>query len=300
MKSMNFLLGVSLLAAVLGCSKVETPENIPDKGEESTTEVYKVVAHRGGYLECGSPANSIASLKYAIGQRCYAAECDIVLTKDNKVVVQHPSRGCYLNGLVSFEHTLAEICSAGTLANGEKIPTLEDYLGVLTSKSLNPLGMKIYIDVKRLVKDSDGDGVYETNLDAGYAINACLKACNIIKSMDAEAYCEFLIPTGTDIFSAVRDKVINDYKISLGWATCTSPDKYGKAFANLSYTKIFGSSTTYGPMDYVNASVPLGIYGTETEAQMDLVLPYYSKMKSITTEYPRLLISKIKKGGYAK
>ena len=243
----KILWSCAVLAVVCGCTKLETP---PNKNQPSGdgTGVYKVVAHRGGYQECARPDCSISSLKYAIMLRCFASECDIVLTGDNDVLVAHPQSGYLVNGLEPFDHTVAEIRAAGTLANGEPVPTLRDFIRVLQDPELNPHGMRLWLDVKRLTKNGE-------EIDVNHSINACYRACEIIKEMKAQSLCEFLIPTGGSIFDVVRDKVIDEYRINLAWMTCTHPDNYGKAWAQLSYDKIFGDNTAYGPMDYISAGV---------------------------------------------
>ncbi len=121
----------------------------------------------------------------------------------------------------------------------------------------------------------------------------------IIKEMKAQSLCEFLIPTGGSIFDVVRDKVIDEYRINLAWMTCTHPDNYGKAWAQLSYDKIFGDNTAYGPMDYISAGVPLSVYNVDDDETMDAVIPYYPKLKAIFTNYPSKLIQKLRAQGYA-
>jgi len=120
-----------------------------------------------------------------------------------------------------------------------------------------------------------------------------------IKEMKAQSLCEFLIPTGGSIFDVVRDKVIDEYRINLAWMTCTHPDNYGKAWAQLSYDKIFGDNTAYGPMDYISAGVPLSVYNVDDDETMDAVIPYYPKLKAIFTNYPSKLIQKLRAQGYA-
>lgn len=282
---------MAVLAVACGCTEIETP---PNKNQTSGggTDIYRVVAHRGGYMECMRPDCSISSLKYAIMLRCFASECDIVLTGDNDVLVAHPQSGYLVNGLEPYNHTVAEIRAKGTLSNGEQIPTLRDFIRVLQDSELNPHGMRLWLDVKRLTKN-------DNEIDVNYSINACLRACEIIKEMNAQNLCEFLIPTGESIFDVVRDKVIDEYQINLAWMTCTSPDRYGKAWAQLSYDKIFGN-TTYGPMDYINAGVPLSVYNVDDEDTMDTVIPYYPKLKAIFTNYPSRLIQKLRAEGYVE
>ena len=293
MRTNGMIIGMLCFASVC-CSKTETPPNRQDGTETGGNTTYKVVAHRGGYLECGRPDCSLSSLKYAIQTGCYASECDIMLTSDNEIIVAHPIDGCYVNGLLPYESTLAEIRANGTLANGEQIPSLNEFLELIQDPAQNPRQMKIWLDVKRLVQDGK-------NLDFNISVRACLRACEIIKEAGAEEFCEFLIPTGTDIFNAVKDKVIDDFGINLAWMTCTDPARYGKAWAQLSYDKILGDSpaSSYSPKDYIEAGVPLSIYNVDEDAEMDETIGYYPELKAIFTNYPRRLIEKLKENGYA-
>ena len=292
-KLTSIILFAAGLVMLSGCLEIETPENWTEKPETEKTAVYKVVAHRGGSAECKLPDSSVASLKYAISQNCYASESDIVLTGDKDILICHPDGNGRVNGLDPGTHTLAEIRAAGNLSNGELIPTLTDFLKIVMDKELNPNGMKLWLDVKRFD-------------DAGRSINACLRASEIIAGANAQNYCEFLIPTGEDIFMAVRDKVINDYKINIAWMTCTNPAKYadpkdyGKVWAQLAYRKILGDNpeSSYRPLDYFNAGLPLSIAGVDDDKIMADVIPYYPKLKAIFTNYPAKLISKLREQKY--
>lgn len=292
-KLTSIILFTAGLAILSGCLEIETPENRIEKPETEQTAVYKIVAHRGGSAECKDPDCSVASLKYAISQNCYASEADIVLTGDKDILICHPNGNGQVNGLDPATHTVAQIRAAGNLSNGEPIPTLTDFLKIVMDKKLNPNGMKLWLDVKRLA-------------DAERSINACLRASEIISGVNAQNYCEFLIPTGEDIFMAVRDRVINDYKINIAWMTCTNPAKYadpkdyGKVWAQLAYRKILGDNpeSSYRPLDYFNAGLPLSIAGVDDDKTMADVIPYYPKLKAIFTNYPAKLISKLKEQKY--
>lgn len=292
-KLTSIIIFASGLAMLSGCLEIETPENRTEKPETEQTAVYKIVAHRGGSAECKLPDCSVASLKYAISQNCYASEADIVLTGDNDILICHPNGNGQVNGLDPATHTVAQIRAAGNLSNGEPIPTLTDFLKIVMDKKLNPNGMKLWLDVKRLA-------------DAERSINACLRASEIISGVNAQNYCEFLIPTGVDIFMAVRDRVINDYKINIAWMTCTNPAKYadpkdyGKVWAQLAYRKILGDNpeSSYRPLDYFNAGLPLSIAGVDDDKTMADVIPYYPKLKAIFTNYPAKLISKLREQKY--
>lgn len=286
------ILGVIILLFIgVSCTKIETPPNLNDSGKDNLQKMYNVVAHRGGYLECLRPENSISSLKYSIQIGCYAAEGDIVITKDNEILIAHIVDGYKINNLAPYEHTLAEIRAAGKLANGEDIPTLRDFINILKDKEQNPIGLKIWLDVKELTKNGQSLGI-------AYPVNACFRAAEIIKEMKAEEYCEFLIPTGNDIINEVRDKIADEYKINIAWMTSTHPGNYKQAWAQLAFTKIFGEGTTYGPLDYIEAGVPLSVYNVDDDQTMDAVIPYYPKLKAIFSNYPNKLIEKLKAKGY--
>ena len=83
-----------------------------------------VVAHRGAWKKNNLPQNSIASLKKAIEIGCIGSEFDVRMTADETLVINHDSdyHGFQIektnyNQLISFP-----------LSNGEKLPTLKEYL----------------------------------------------------------------------------------------------------------------------------------------------------------------------------
>lgn len=84
----------------------------------------KIIAHKG-YWDCaGSAENSVASLRKAQELKVYGSEFDVHITQDGVPVIYHDDT---LNGL-SVEHSAYEQLKAFKLANGENLPTLEQYL----------------------------------------------------------------------------------------------------------------------------------------------------------------------------
>lgn len=84
----------------------------------------KIIAHQG-YWDCaGSARNSVASLNKAQEIRAYGSEFDVHLTSDGILVVYHDDT---INGKPIEESTYA-VLKETTLANGELLPTLEQYL----------------------------------------------------------------------------------------------------------------------------------------------------------------------------
>ena len=92
--------------------------------QNNKTNYNPVVAHRGAWKKNNLPQNSIASLKKAIEIGCIGSEFDVRMTADETLVINHDSdyHGFQIektnyNQLISFP-----------LSNGEKLPTLKEYL----------------------------------------------------------------------------------------------------------------------------------------------------------------------------
>jgi len=107
---------------------------------ESTFAQTQVIAHRGYWKTDGSAQNSVAALKNAQGLSIYGSEFDVQLTADNYVVVNHDDSisGCRID-----ETKLKKLQSV-RLANGERIPTLDDYL----QQGQNDPSTKMILEVK--------------------------------------------------------------------------------------------------------------------------------------------------------
>jgi glycerophosphoryl diester phosphodiesterase len=106
--------------------------------EENTTEV---IAHRGAFKKNNFPENSIASLREAIRLGCAGSEFDVRMTSDDSMVINHDPG---FHKLEIEKTTYAQLL-AFKLSNGEKIPTLREYL--LAGKTNNP-GTKLVVEIK--------------------------------------------------------------------------------------------------------------------------------------------------------
>ncbi|HYI76272.1 MAG TPA: glycerophosphodiester phosphodiesterase family protein [Chryseolinea sp.] len=84
----------------------------------------KVIAHRGAWKNTGVPENSVAALKYAVTLGCEGSEFDVHMSADSLPVVNHDPA---IQG-VSIAKTNASELLTIKLANGELLPTLENYL----------------------------------------------------------------------------------------------------------------------------------------------------------------------------
>lgn len=82
------------------------------------------VAHRGAWKSQGYPENSIAALKHAIALKCTGSEFDVQMTADDILVVNHDND---FSGISISDTPYAELADL-RLSNGEKIPTLREYI----------------------------------------------------------------------------------------------------------------------------------------------------------------------------
>ncbi|GGZ16490.1 glycerophosphoryl diester phosphodiesterase [Echinicola pacifica] len=84
----------------------------------------KVIAHRGAWKNHSFPQNSLASLREAVKLGCEGSEFDVWMTQDSVLVVNHDAD---FEGM-EIEHSTYEQLLTKTHPNGEKLPTVEEYL----------------------------------------------------------------------------------------------------------------------------------------------------------------------------
>lgn len=122
---MRLLTGLIAGSVIFNCC---SPVN---KGIKSSPN--PVVAHRGAWKTNHLPENSIASLKQAIVLYCTGSEFDVRMTADDSLVINHDPA---FNGLV-IEKTNYAALITHKLSNGEKLPTLREYLSAGVENNLS-------------------------------------------------------------------------------------------------------------------------------------------------------------------
>ena len=258
-----------------------------------------VVAHRGGATESGHPDNSLAGLKYALDLKVYAVECDIYATADNRVIVAHATQGCLVNGLKPWEHTYDELCAAGTLSNGERLPLLEDFLEEVMRAGTS----KLWLDVKNITIDGKST---EEGREA--SARACERACEIIEEMGAQNFCEFIVTGNATKISSGSPVTIWQRSLAAagavgsnaGWMSFRNPAdyiSYGYPWANLSTENLYFEGKTvnkngYSVQKFLDAGLKLSVYNADLDVDMDYYLTYKDKLYAICTNYPRKLLGK--------
>ncbi|MBO4670237.1 MAG: hypothetical protein J5640_00115 [Bacteroidales bacterium] len=263
----------------------------------------KVVAHRGGATECGYPDNSRAALRYAMSLGCYASECDIYWTKDNKVIVAHANSEDYINGMHPWEANAADIIAAKRLSNYERIPTLEEYIDIVMESGSKT---KLLLDIKMIDTPS---------LDYDHPAKAALRAIEIVQEKNAQNFVEFICTGYTNVMSKIAAPM-KAAGLNCGWmngdiSATTFKNKGYTNWANLNTRDHFklGSGEDKGTgyrtiTEFKNAGLQLSVFHIDkqsgnssavyTDATVQAYLDEYAYLRCITTNYPAWLIQKTK------
>lgn len=152
----------------------------------------KIVAHRG-YWDCaGSAQNSITSLKLADKIGCYGSEFDVHLTKDGVIVVHHDPKV----GKIDIQTSTYKALKKERLKNGEKIPTLEQYLD-----AGKDLSCKLVLEIKKQKVQSHEDSLVRQCVDLVKSkgltyrtvwISFSGKACELLRQLLPDAHIQYL------------------------------------------------------------------------------------------------------------
>lgn len=85
----------------------------------------QIIAHRGYWqTQPATTENSLKSLENAQNLKIYGSEFDVRMTKDGVLVINHDEH----HGKMEISETDFKELESLKLSNGEKFPTLKDYL----------------------------------------------------------------------------------------------------------------------------------------------------------------------------
>jgi glycerophosphoryl diester phosphodiesterase len=99
----------------------------------------KVIAHRGAWKNTNLPQNSLGALNAAMKMGCYASECDIWMTADSILVVNHDPHFYDM----PIESTTYDALLSKKYPNGESIATLQQFLSTITKQKRTRLVLDI-------------------------------------------------------------------------------------------------------------------------------------------------------------
>ncbi|MBL1408895.1 glycerophosphodiester phosphodiesterase [Sphingobacterium faecale] len=153
----------NIILLILFCTLV-----MHTQGQTKTT----VIAHRGAWTAPHIPENSIASLKKAIEIGCGGSEFDVWLTKDNIAVVHHDPT---IDGL-SIENSDWKELKKKKLSNGERMPTLKEYI----STGMKQRGTRLVLEFK------------SSKLNKERTLQLAQHCVDLVKKMKAETYVDYI------------------------------------------------------------------------------------------------------------
>ena len=138
-------------------------------------------------------SNSITSLKLADKIGCYGSEFDVHLTKDGVIVVHHDQN----IGKIDIQTSTYKALKKERLKNGEKIPTLEQYLD-----AGKDLSCKLVLEIKRQMVQSHEDSLVRQCVDLVKSkgltdrivwISFSGKACELLHQLLPDAHIQYLL-----------------------------------------------------------------------------------------------------------
>ncbi|MDR2233842.1 MAG: glycerophosphodiester phosphodiesterase [Tannerella sp.] len=133
----------------------------------------QVIAHRGYWQTGGSAQNTIASLENAERIKVYGSEFDVRMTKDSVLVIIHDAE---IDSIKVEESPYAAIQDI-ILSNGERIPTLREYL----EAGKNLVHAKLILELKIAKKN-----------DPAWSREAARRTVNIVREKRVQMGTEYI------------------------------------------------------------------------------------------------------------
>lgn len=155
----------------------------------------KVIAHRGAWKNTGLPQNALSSLNAAINMGCFGSECDIWMTADSVLVVNHDPHFYDL----PIETTTYQALQEKKHPNGESIATLEEFLNVIKRQKTTRLILDIKpskISKERSITTAQKTYAAVVAAKAGKIVDYILfdyDACLALKKMVPDANIAYLL-----------------------------------------------------------------------------------------------------------
>lgn len=150
------------------------------------------MAHRGFWKTENSAQNTLASFAKADSIGCFGSEIDVWLTVDDHLVVNHDKN---FHGLFMETAPFEELRKI-TLPNGEKIPTLDEYLAEVR----NHPDMRLVLEMKSLT-DYSREDVSAKKIAELLTKHGVLDRTDIIVfSLNAAMTFRKIFPVGVNIF----------------------------------------------------------------------------------------------------
>jgi glycerophosphoryl diester phosphodiesterase len=230
----------------------------------------KVIAHRGAWKNTGASENSIASLNHAVKLGCEGSEFDVHMSADSLPVINHDP---HIQDL-SIARTNASELLVLKLANGEPLPTLENYLkaGMEQNKT------KLILEIK------------PSELGKGASIALTRKVVSLVEKLHAEAWVDY-ISFDYDVCKEVL--VLAPYANSAYLKGDKTPEE-------LAADKLYGFDYHFSILqknpgwvtDAKSRKLTVNVWTVNDRPMLEELLK--QKVDFITTNEPELLLSMVK------
>lgn len=151
----------------------------------------QIIAHRG-YFQTQPPTteNSVTALQNAQKLKIYGSEFDVRMSKDGVLVINHDEH----HGKMEISETNFKELAKLKLSNGEKYPTLKDYL----KAGKKDKALKLIVEIKPAKTEALENELVE-------------KTIAMIKDMKFESQCEY-ISFSLNICKQIK-KIAPDFKV---------------------------------------------------------------------------------------
>lgn len=229
----------------------------------------KVIAHRGAWKNYNASQNSISSLKNTIRLGCEAAEFDVWLSSDKKVVLSHDP----IIGGKEVENTPSVTLTQLSLKNGDYVPLLEEYIECIKQQNKT----RLVLELKGSQKGKER------------SLSLADSAVQIVHRYKAQAWVDYI---SFDYDALLRVKEIDP-------TATISYLETNKTLEELSAAKVNGIdyhySAFYKDEMLISKAKKLGlttnVWTVNTEEQMQYLLE--QNVDFITTDEPELLLKLI-------
>jgi glycerophosphoryl diester phosphodiesterase len=236
-----------------------------------TAKKNAIVAHRGAWKENNFPENSIASLRHAIDLKLAGSEFDVWRTADDSLVINHDA---HYNKLLIEETNYADLIKF-KLSNGEKLPTLHEYI---TEGKKNNKHTLLVCEIK------------PSEISKERGKKTALKTVEVIKKLKADKITGY-ISFDYDILKQIREV---DAKTSLQYLEGNKSPKEVKL------DKITGVDFHYSVFEkhpeWIKEAkenhITLNVWTVNDAKVMDWIIK--NKFDYITTNEPELLRERVK------
>ncbi|MDA6069555.1 glycerophosphodiester phosphodiesterase [Flavobacterium sp. AC] len=230
-----------------------------------------VVAHRGAWKKNNLPENSIASLRHAIDLKLAGSEFDVWRTADDSLVINHDA---HYNKLLIEETNYADLIKF-KLSNGEKLPTLHEYI---TEGKRNNKHTLLVCEIK------------PSEISKERGKTTALKTVEVIKKLQAEKITGY-ISFDYDILKQIRQV---DQRTSLQYLEGNKSPKEVNSdhISGVDYHYSFFQKHPEWIKEAKDNNITLNVWTVNDADVMDWIIE--NKFDYITTNEPELLNERLK------